>query len=317
MALYKLTALRQLGDMAKGYTFQVPSAITPNAQDLEKVIIRLGFNKQAQSYKDPVNFAVEKFTNPVFDEKTRQELKHYVYILFDPIDNRPFYVGKGIDNRVFNHLDCALTETDASNAKYDKIREIVQSGNTVKHIIVRHGLSESEAFQIEASLIDTLIYCGILLSNIVDGHNSIEKGLMTSEEIIRLYNAQPLSEMGTDCLLININRTYKRGNGTNPIYQATKETWLISESRLPQIKYVLSEFRGLIVEVFKVSNWYPKQRPKNKTIDKERNIKIQVEVTGYGFDGIVAPDEIRNLYINKSVAHLKKKGAAQVIRYNL
>ena len=39
---------------------------------------------------------------------------------------------------------------------------------------------------------------------------------------------------------------------TNPIYQATKETWLISEWKLPQIKYVLSEYRGLIVEVFEV-----------------------------------------------------------------
>ena len=253
----------------------------------------------------------------MFDEKTRQKLKYYVYMLLDPQDNKPFYVGKGIDNRVFNHLDCALIDVDTLNAKYDRIREIIQNGQSVKHIIVRHGLTESEAFQIEATLIDTLTYCGLLLSNIVGGHNSIEKGLMTSEEIIRLYNAQPLNQIGTDCVLININRTYKRGNGTNPIYQATKETWLISQWKLPQIKYVLSEYRGLIVEVFEVENWYPKQRPKNKTVDKERNIKIQVEVTGYGFNGVVAPDEIRNLYINKSVAHTKKKGAAQVIRYNL
>lgn len=253
----------------------------------------------------------------MFDEKSKQALKNYVYMLIDPTDNKPFYVGKGIDNRVFNHLACALTDTDTSNARYDKIREIIRSGQTVKHIIVRHGLSASEAFQIEASLIDTLTHCGLLLKNIVGGHNSIEKGLMTSEEIVRLYNAQPLNQMGADCILININRTYKRGNGTDPIYQATKETWLISEWRLPQINYVLSEFRGLVVEVFEVEKWYPKQRPKNKTINKEKNIKIQVSVTGYGFDGKVAPDKIRNLYINKSVAHIKQKGAAQVIRYNL
>lgn len=253
----------------------------------------------------------------MFDEKSSQALKYYVYLLLDPADNKVFYVGKGIDNRVFNHLACALSDIDTSNAKYDKIREIIQSGYAVKHVIVRHGLSESEAFQIEASLIDTLKYCGLLLSNIVGGHNSIEKGLMTSEEIIRLYNAQPLNQIEADCILININRTYKRGNGTDPIYQATKETWLISEWRLPQIKYVLSEFRGLIVEVFEVKNWYPKQRPKNKTVDKELKIKIQIEVTGYGFDGVVASDQIRDLYINKSVAHIKQRGAAQVIRYNL
>lgn len=253
----------------------------------------------------------------MFDEKTKQALKHYVYILLDPCDNRPFYVGKGIDDRVFSHIACALTDSDITNAKYDKIREIIQSGKSVSHVIVRHGLSEIEAFKIEASLIDTLNYCGILLSNIVSGHGSVEKGLMTTNEINRLYNAEPLKNIDSNCVLININKTYKRGNGSNPIYQATKETWLIKESRLSQIKYVLSEYRGLIVEVFEVDNWYSKVRTKNKTIDKNTKRKEPIEVTGYGFNGKVAPDEIRNLYLNKSVAHVKRRGTAQVIRFNL
>jgi hypothetical protein len=64
MAVYKLTATRQFGDMPKGYEFQVPSNTTPNpnAQDIEKVIERLGFNKQAQSYKSSGNFKVEKIS---------------------------------------------------------------------------------------------------------------------------------------------------------------------------------------------------------------------------------------------------------------
>jgi hypothetical protein len=146
----------------------------------------------------------------MFDEKTRQELKYYVYMLLDPEVNKPFYVGKCIDNRVFNHLDCALYDFDAINAKYDKIREISQKGQVVKLIIVRHGLSENEAYQIEASLIDSLTYCGLFLSNKVGGHNSVDKGLMTSEEIKILYNAQPLDKIGDDCILININIKYKR-----------------------------------------------------------------------------------------------------------
>jgi len=256
----------------------------------------------------------------MFDEKTRQELKYYVYMLLDPQDDRLFYIGKGIGNRVFNHMACALTDTDTSTAKYDKIREIIQRCQSVKHIIVRHGLSESEAFKIEASLIDTLTYCGLLLSNIVGGHNSIEKGLMTSEEIIRLFNAEPLIQMGSDCVLININKTYKRGNGTNPIYQATKETWFKIGNMLER-KYVLSEYKGLIVEVFEVvGNWYEKQRPKNKTIgkdDKGKKIQIKIDSIGYGFNGEVAPDEIRNLYINKSIAHKKLRGQANPVRLKL
>jgi len=64
MVLYKLTAPRKFGDMPKGYEFQVPSATTPtpNVQDVEKAIERLGFNKQAQSYKSSGNFKVEKIS---------------------------------------------------------------------------------------------------------------------------------------------------------------------------------------------------------------------------------------------------------------
>lgn len=248
----------------------------------------------------------------MFDEKTRQELKYYVYMLLDPVDNKPFYIGKGLDNRVFNHLECALTDIDISSAKYDTIRDINQKRKTVKHVIVRHGLTEIEAYQIEASLIDSFIYCGILLSNKVGGHNSVEKGLMTSDEVMRLYNAQPLDHIGNDCILININRKYKRGIEGQSIYQATKETWSIRKDKLPRLKYVLSEYRGLIVEVFEVEEWYEKERGYLPISKKYGETKI-----GFGFNGKVAPDEIRNQYINKSIAHTKKKGAASAIRYKL
>lgn len=248
----------------------------------------------------------------MFDEKTRQHLRYYVYMLFDPRDKRPFYIGKGLDNRVFNHLNRALTDIDISNAKYDIIREIEERGQAVGHIIIRHDLTEDEAFKIEASLIDAFIYSGILLSNKVGGHNSIEKGLMTSEEIIRLYNAEPLNQIEPDCIIININRKYERGKGLQTIYEATKETWTISESKLHQLKYVLSEYRGLIVEVFKVNNWYPKERGYLPNAQRHGQTKI-----GFGFNGEIASADIRDKYINKSISHLKKKGAASAIRYNL
>ncbi len=248
----------------------------------------------------------------MFDEKTRQQLNYYVYMLIDPTNNKPFYIGKGLENRVFNHLSCALTDLDTTNAKYDKIREITNSGQTVGHIIVRHGLRELEAFQIEASLIDSLSYCGILLSNQVSGHDSIEKGLMTSEEIIRLYNAEPLNEIDDNCILININKKYQRGKGESSIYSATKETWTIKKGKLPNLKYVLSEYRGLIVEVYEVRNWYEKERGFTPKAKRYGQTKI-----GFGFNGEVAPDEIRKKYVNKSIAHIKKKGAASAIRYKL
>ena len=62
MPAYKLKATRQFGDMPKGYEFQVASSgtPTPNPKDIEKEIVRLHFNKQAQSYKSAGNYEVKK-----------------------------------------------------------------------------------------------------------------------------------------------------------------------------------------------------------------------------------------------------------------
>ena len=276
----------------------------------------------------------------MFDERTQQELKSYVYMLLDPQDSKPFYVGKGNNNRVFEHMSRALIDTDILTLKYDKIREIVEEKKLiVPHIIVRHGLTDREAFQIEASLIDILTHCGLGLTNQQVGHNSIEKGLMTTEAIIQKYSAKPLENIADDCVLININNSYstlkknalKQGINIDPtaIYQATKETWFISKDKVNQLKYVLSEHKGLVVEVYKVDDngWYLKKRGKNKTVrdenrapildDKGKIKKEVIEKDGYGFNGKIAHDEIRNLYIYKSVAHKKTKGQANVIRYKL
>ena len=37
----------------------------------------------------------------MFDEKTVQKLKYYVYFLADPLDKVPFYVGKGKNKGLF------------------------------------------------------------------------------------------------------------------------------------------------------------------------------------------------------------------------
>lgn len=62
MAVYKLKAKGNYGDMPKGYEFQVVSASIPNpdAKDIEIQIDRLGFNSQAKSYKSVGNFEVQK-----------------------------------------------------------------------------------------------------------------------------------------------------------------------------------------------------------------------------------------------------------------
>lgn len=245
----------------------------------------------------------------MFDERTKENLKYYVYLLIDPENNEPFYVGKGKNNRIFAHINQEIDD-DGDSLKYAEIRRI--GPEKVKHVIVRHGLSEKESFAIEASLIDTFRYIPSFLrfvrGNIQGGFNSIEKGLMTSNEIIQMYNAQPLEKIEDDCLIININKSYKRGSGIAAIYNATKETWRIKESRREKVKYVLSEYKGLIVEVFKVDRWYPKERGFNPGAKKYGQT-----YTGYGFEGTIADNKVRDKYINKTISQFKKRGFGGVL----
>lgn len=240
----------------------------------------------------------------MFDNKTCEYLGYYVYTLIHPKTNKPFYIGKGIGNRVFNHKHCALN-TEDSSLKLDIIREITSSNLEVKHIIIRHGLTEKEAFEVEASLIDLGNYLGFDLSNIMEGHYAENRGLMTSDEIIRRYNAKPLEALLHPAIIININKKYSRGNSSEDIYLATKQAWVVGKQKRDITKYALSEYAGIIIEVFEIKEWY-----NVVTEDNKRNNR-------WGFNGIVASDEVRNLYINKSIAHTKKKGAANPIKYRL
>ena len=178
------------------------------------------------------------------------------------------------------------------------------------------GLMKKQPIKLRHALIDTFRFIptfnDFVSGNIQGGMNSIENGLMSCEELKRKYNALPLNSIPSTTIIININGSYKNASGTDKIYMATKERWRMKDPRAGHIKFVLSEFKGLIVEVFEVNKWYAIERQYNTGSKKSGQTYI-----GYGFDGQVASNKVRDLYINKSVAHKKKRGASNPIIYNL
>lgn len=256
-----------------------------------------------------------------FDDKTINHLKAYVYALFDPLEDRPFYIGKGRGNRVFQHVEGAILEDKESN-KYEKIRSIRArtENNRVRHSVIRHGMTDEVAFEVESALIDLANRTGANLTNEVTGHNSIENGMMSTDDIVRKYNAKPLNELLHSVVIININKKYKKvreealkRNTKNSIkdliYESVKQAWVIGKRR-DKVEYVLAEFKGIIVEVYEVievnvngqfEKWYEVSGNKNR----------------WGFHGRKASDKVRSVYINKSISHHKKRGAANPIRYKL
>lgn len=246
-----------------------------------------------------------------FSEKTCEELRYYVYLLVDPRDNKVFYVGKGINNRVFNHVECSI-ETETQTDKLDTIRDIRDAGLAVKHYIVRHGLDEDDAFTVESVLIDLFTYPDFEsiahMSNIVAGHHQFDLGIKTVEEIETLYACEPLKleDIRHNIMTININNTYrglKNAKEADPtysnIYEATRKHWKLSLARAEKVEYVLSEYRGVVRAIFKPLKW---------SAYRDR----------FYFDGEeITPEtnkEITDLYLNKMVPS-KKKGMANPIHY--
>lgn len=100
-------------------------------------------------------------------------LGYYVYLLIDPRNGRIFYVGKGVDGRCFSHVREARTTSRDSKGDYEKlatIRAIEESSHHVRIEVLRHGLTEDEAFHLEAAAMDLLGLSD--LTNRVVGHGT-------------------------------------------------------------------------------------------------------------------------------------------------
>ena len=186
-----------------------------------------------------------------FSQAICEKLGHYVYILKDPRTSTTFYVGKGIGNRVFQHVSGALTSPVDSD-KLNLIREINNSGFEVEHYILRHGVTKELSFEIESTCIDLLGLDN--LTNAVKGHGSWERGLKTIDEVAQHYDAQVIT-ITEPTIIININRLYKRFMTPKELYDATRSAWIVALHRRKSVVYAIASYRGLVREVYKIDNW--------------------------------------------------------------
>ncbi len=229
-------------------------------------------------------------------QSTIEKLGYYVYSLSDPRTNKVFYIGKGCGNRINHHLIGALKENTKETDKIKKIREIQSAGLEVGLVILRHGLTEKEAFEVESTLID---FIGMKnLTNIVLGHNSYDRGKMTLQNIEIEYEA-PKAIFDDRVMLIRINKLYRYDMSAKELYEATRKDWVINSWRAKITPIVCAIYGGIIREVYKVDRWIPSP-----------------DVLGrWKFEGKIVPEDIRKKYINKSVKHIFKQGSQNPIKY--
>jgi hypothetical protein len=233
-----------------------------------------------------------------FSQSIIEKIGYYVYLLKDPRNQKVFYVGKGCDNRVFMHASDALNEFNESD-KLDTIREIRKSGLNVIYFILRHSLTSGIALEIESAMIDFL---GLSeLKNKVKGHGSLTKGLKTVDEIRELFEAQEVV-ISDKVMLIIINKYFSRDLDASELYKFTRYCWHVGKRR-ENAEFILSVYKGIVREVYKVYKWKPTSDDSSNPKDKGR----------YFFEGEIANEQIRNKYLGKAVTNYI--GARNPIKY--
>lgn len=189
----------------------------------------------------------------------------YVYVLVDPQNVRPFYVGKGTGDRLLAHgveADKAPERDQPGKVRY--IRDLRKRGVEPRIDIVRRGLgTEAEAYRIEAALID----CLPGLVNVVRGHGS-EEGRETLDELVAQYGAKPIGTPGLPALLIRLGpwrdehdpHTGRRGVGYRvgiedaDLYNSTRAWWRASRSEVERrgIRHFVAVYRGVSRAIYEI-----------------------------------------------------------------
>ncbi len=189
---------------------------------------------------------------------SNNQRKYYVYRLVDPRTLHTFYVGKGCGDRVFQHAKGVLSkialdeDENEMSLKEKQIAEIISTGKEVISIIHRRELTNKEALEVEAALIDA--YPG--LTNIQRGYG-IDRGVMTIEDLYATYNTPVYSEPIDKYVIIKTTSRFVNDRGG--LYDAVSYAWRATLRKAKQYKYVLAVVDGIVREVYEVNKdngWY-------------------------------------------------------------
>ena len=105
-------------------------------------------------------------------------------------------------------------------------------------------------------------------------------------------------------MLIRINELFRDDLSAKELYDATRSCWRVSLDRANNVQYVLSVYKGIVREVYRVNSWTaadPKAHEKNEG--------------RFEFIGEIAEDEVRDKYKLHSVKHYFKKGNVNPFMY--
>jgi hypothetical protein len=226
-----------------------------------------------------------------------EKLGYYVYALVDP-QGGIFYVGKGKGDRVYQHATAAIAVDGErpGELKLNTIRGIHRRKQAVGVEIIRHGLTEKEAFEVEGAVIDVLRMTGHHLTNQAAGKWSRNQGYARLEELRARYEATPV-EIQHRVMLVRIRKRFYPGISPEELYGATRQWWKVSPRRRPD--YALAVYGGVVRSVYAIDQDGWEQHP---------------ETGRWRFSGVVDAT-LSAAYSWRDVSAYLPSGAQNPIRY--
>jgi hypothetical protein len=249
-----------------------------------------------------------------FPSNIHQKLKNYIYALYDPANSSelPFYVGRGVGDRVFSHL---------KESHNDEVQEMIKSIRsrgiepTVK--IILHGLSAQQAKAAETVSI-AMLGKDNLANKVKGSGSSLTK--VDPQELIDHYNAKPVRIKHK--VIIIIRNPYNPDLPEQVIYDNTRSAWKLG-SKKDFAEYAFLVNQGVVKKIYTIANWFPdgttfhsrnNPDPNNKNYQRGYLIRPRYEFVGR----LLQPDNlVSKMYIGKSIKdYIRASGSPCHYSYN-
>jgi hypothetical protein len=230
-----------------------------------------------------------------FSDRAAEKLGWYVYLLVDPRSGRPLLVGRGRDDRCFDHLRAARGADEPGSTRFaalDRIRAVEAAGRPVRIDILRHGLDGPTASVVEAAVAEAL--------GLPNGAKAPDQRVAASA-VEAVVAKRARFKRGHPSVLL---RVADPGAGLG--YEEVRHGWRVgrrwtdpSAARSPRWAVVVDG--ELVVDVYRLTGWdaTPRSGPEARAARPAGGPGVLVE--RYSFVG-ARDAELARRYVGRSVA---------------
>lgn len=258
--------------------------------------------------------ALKEIVYDRFSPAVCEQLGFYVYRLVDPRNNETFYVGRGVKNRVFDHMEEAESArlSGRKSPKTDRINAIHAAGQKVRTIVHRHALAdEAETAALEAALIQAYPN----LTNQVAGSGTRAFGARSTDAVIEAYDLPPAHLDDEKVLLISITKRWPALEADAPtswsdVYARARHGWSLDVKRARKADFVVVHAKGIVRAVFTADAWLPSTDGVFAAFPRPRR------TPAWGFVGAPAPWYAFDHWVDRRVPDKYRTRFGRRIRYH-